>query len=414
MRQVLSGAGVDTTSAVAAYLVAGNQLRLAELYLIGDYDDPQAIRLTNWESPLNYPIWGIFLPSVVSRGTFESKIGLEVTDLQVTWTPVLTPPTVSIATANPYQLAQMGYYDNRILRCWVTVMPTPGDANTYGAYIAFGGRIGKTVVERGKITFTVNSFLDVVNEMVPTNVIELTNTGAGFVGATPPAGCVTIPQFNVIAGSVAGLIIGDQVSPNAHGIFANNQLVGGFLVFNGGAGSTLARQYARIAANFGLVVAGTLYNEFILYGALPWGPTAGTDTFYVSGPAKVNTGELENAVLNAGGTGYSVGDILTIQGLLNGSVPVGSGATVQVMATGGGGTITASQMISGGSGYYAQTAATVTGGTGTGATFDLTLPDLTQGFPFVPAPNVSLAWIVTIGLAGVFIHTLLHIFGILI
>jgi hypothetical protein len=395
MRQVLSGAGVDTTSTVAAYLAAGNKFILANLYLIGDLDDPQVIAITGWPSPLCWPIWGktdsatgypTFYPSVIKRNTIDSKIGLAVADLEVTWTPKLAGFAASIATANPFQLAQMGFFDNKLFRCWTAFMPTPGDANTYGAAIMFGGRIAKFQIERGKIVFTVNSFLDVVNEMVPTNVIELTNTGAGYAGATPPAGCATIPQFNVIAGSTAGLVIGDQTGPNAHGIFANNQLVGGYLVFNGGSGATLARQFARIAGNFGVIVSGTKYNEFILYDPLPWAPTAGTDTFYVSAAAQVNTGQLLNALLNSGGTAYTVGDVLTIDADAAGN---GAGATVQVMSVAGG-VITAAQLLSGGAGYYAGTARGVTGGTGTGATFNLTLPDLTQGFPYVPAPNVSL------------------------
>src|ERR1035437_6749860 len=101
--------------------------------MIGDYDDPQAVRLTDWPSPLSYPIWGTFLPAVVSRGTIDSKIGLAVADLEFTWTPALAPPTQSIDTGTPYQLAQIGFFDNKLFRHSITFMPTSGDANTYGA-----------------------------------------------------------------------------------------------------------------------------------------------------------------------------------------------------------------------------------------------------------------------------------------
>lgn len=384
MRQVLSGTGVDTTSTVKAYLASSNKFILANLFFIGDHEDPQAIRLTDWESPLAWPIWGTFNPAKISRGSIDSQIGLSVKDLQVAWTPMNQAPGSTLMTANPYQLAQMGFFDNKFLRCFTAYMPTPGDVNTYGAALMFGGRISSAETKRGQITFKVNSFLDVVNEMVPLNVIELTSTAAGFSGGTPPAGCATIPQFNVITSSSPGTIIGDQTSPNVHGIFANNQLAGGFLVFNGGAGATLGRRFARIAANYGIVVASVKYNEFILYDAFPWAPTPGTDTFYVCAASSINSGQLANAVLNAAGSGYTVGDVLTITG------GGGSGATVQVMAVGGGGAIAAAQIIFGGTGYVATTAAAVTGGTGTGATFNLTLPNQTQGFPFVPQPNAAL------------------------
>jgi hypothetical protein len=289
MRKVISGSGADTTSTVAAYLAAGNEFTLANLYLIGDLDDPQAVWLTDWEAPLSWPVWGTFQPSVISRGTIESKIGLAVADLQVEWTPKLIAPTSSIATANPYQLAQLGFFDNKLFRCWITFMPTAGDANTYGASSMFGGRIGKSEVKRGKITFTVNSFLDVVNEMVPTNVIELTNTSAGYRGATPPPGDSSVPQFNVMAGSTQNMILGDETTPTAHHLYTpDGSLQGAFLIFNGGSGATLARQLARIADNFNYAAIPNHLNQFILYDPLPWAPTPGVDTFYVSAPYPIN------------------------------------------------------------------------------------------------------------------------------
>jgi hypothetical protein len=383
MRQVISGAGVDTTTAVLAYLAAGNRFFFADLFLIGDYDDPQAVRLTNWEGPLAWPVWGTFLTTSIKRGAIESKIGLEVSDLEITWSPKPTPPMQSLATANFYQLAQLGFFDNKKFRCWITVMPTPGDANTYGAAVMFGGRIGKCEIDRGQIKFTVNSFLDVVNMMVPTNIIELTDTRAAYAGATPPPGFSLIPQFNAHAGSTESVIIADEISPNAHQIFSKGFLAGSFLVFNGGAGATLQRQLARIANNVKVTILGVNYNQITLYDALPWAPAPGTDTFYISAPFPVNNGSLTLAAINAAGSGYLVGDILPITG------GGGTGAAVEVMAIGGGGAITSAQIKSSGANYAATIGAATSGGTGSGATFDLTV-NQTQGFPYVPSPQQAL------------------------
>lgn len=289
MRQVIGGNGSDTTSSVVAWLASKRNIALANLYLIGDLDDPQAIWLTDWDAPLTWPIWGTFRPAVIARETIESKVGLEVAALKVTWSPRPSAPTASIATASPYQLAQLGFFDNKLFRCWIAYMPTPGDANTYGAAIAFGGRIGNTEVSSGKIVFTVNSFLDVVNESVPTNVVELTNTAAGYRAATPPPGDSSVPQFNVITGSTPGTVIGDATSPTAHKIYSpDNSLAGAFLIFNGGSGATLARQLARISGNYNLAVGLVHYNKFTLFDPLPWAPTPGVDTFYVSAAYPIN------------------------------------------------------------------------------------------------------------------------------
>lgn len=287
MRKVTAGNGTDSTSAVLAYLKGNNHFTLANLYLIGEPEDPMALWLTDYESPLAWPCWGTFQPSVIKRGTVKSNIGLEVQSLDVNWTPANKTFTQSVATASPYQLAQLGYYDNWKVRVWTVYMPTPGDANTYGASELFGGRVADTTVVRGQIQWKVNSFLDVVNQYVPTNVVELQNTGAGYTGATKPTGYSRIPQFNVITGSSINAIVGDETFPTAHDILGTNVVRGGFLVFNSGVGATLAGLWSPILQN---VSTGgpTPYNQFVLSVPLPWPPTAGVDTFYVSAAAPIN------------------------------------------------------------------------------------------------------------------------------
>lgn len=78
-------------------------------------------------------------------------------------------------------------------------------------------------------------------------------------------------------------------------------------------------------------------------------------------------GQLKTAVLNAGGTGYIVGDLLSITG------GGGTGGIITVNTVDGAGKILTYTLTAQGSGYANTTGAAITGGTGTGATFNLTI-----------------------------------------
>ncbi len=282
---MLSGGGVDTTTTVVSYLAEHRQLFLANLFLIGERRDPRAVFLTDWASPLSWPLWGTFQPGVTKRGQITSKLGLEVTSLSLEWSPPVTPFTTDVATANPYQLAQLGFYDNKFFYMWRTIMPTSGDANTYGACILFAGRVGNSTTARGKITFEISSLLDVVNQQVPPNVIEVTNTLASFKGATPVLadGETAVPTFRVVAPSDAVTILGACTGPTPNKIYGDDKFKFGYLVFTSGA---LSGFWSAVATSnnavFPIIGGGSVqYNRFIVYSPFPWAPTPG-DTFYVS------------------------------------------------------------------------------------------------------------------------------------
>jgi Uncharacterized conserved protein (DUF2163) len=293
MRTVIGGDGSDTTAAVAAWLSSNRQIALANLILIGEPEDPLAQWLTDYESPLNWPLWGTFQPAVIKRGRITTKIGLEVESLDLTWSPPVTAPTQNISTANPFQLAQAGVFDNMRVRIWTCYMPTPGDANTFGASELFGGQIGDCSIKNAQLAITVNSWLAVVNQQVPTNVIELTNTQAAYNGAVPPKNYSSVPFFTVVAGSSPSVIVADCTS-DAHHIFGNNSFQHGYMVFLSGAGATLAGLWASVQQNTKITVPGGYggahsdYNQFVLYTPLPWTPTPGVDKFYVSGASPVD------------------------------------------------------------------------------------------------------------------------------
>lgn len=289
MKQVIAGDGTDSTSRALGYLRTRNQLWLADLVLVGELEDPLALWLTDWESPLRWTPKGTFQPARLKRGTVSTKIGCEVSALDLEYSPRLPASfAASVAAASPYQLAQAGFYDNWKVRVWRTIMPTPGDADTIGAYELFGGRIGSTEIARGKIKWNITSFLDVVNQKIPPNVIENTSTLASFKGATPPPGLSRIPQFNVIDGSTNDVLILDCTFPSAHQIFPTNAFNRGYVVFNDTPGATLPRFFGIIGANKNVIIGGVHYNQVQIYNALPWPPTPGQDTCFISAAFPLN------------------------------------------------------------------------------------------------------------------------------
>ena len=278
---MLGGDGSDTTAAALAYLQGTSTPFMANLYLIGEREDPGAQFLTDWESPLNWPLFGIFKPGVTKRDTVSQKIGLEVDDFSFEWSPPAAPFTTDMATANPYQLARLHFYDAKPFKMFRTIGPTLGDANTFGATVLFGGRVKKSTPERGKITFTIESSLNVINQLVPPNVIEVTNPVAAYKGATPVLadGETNVPRFTVVSPSNVTTILGACVSPTANKIYATNRFQFGYMVFTSGA---LKGQWSAVGSNVNFNAGGGHhYNQFLVYNPFPWDPQPG-DQFYVS------------------------------------------------------------------------------------------------------------------------------------
>ena len=84
------------------------------------------------------------------------------------------------------------------------------------------------------------------------------------------------------------MVVGDQTYPTPHSILADNVAQHGFLVFNSGPKATLGGVWSAIQQNVSVTISGTPYNQFVLYAPLPWPPTQGADTFYVSGASPIN------------------------------------------------------------------------------------------------------------------------------
>ena len=295
MRQVTGGDGSDTTLATQAYLASADAPFIRDLYIIGRPEDPRALYLTNHEAPVLYRPYGLFLPAVVKRDGVEAKIGLEAQELGITWAPgasALASQTQNTSTASPYQLAAQHFYDNwpvLILRCF---MPTPGDADTLGCAVWFGGRIHTSKVKRNALAFSTKSYLDVLQQKVPSTVVEVTNTLASTAVANVPVGDPTIPLFTSTRPSTTTSIVADCYSPEAGRIYAGDLFTGGYMVFLPGDGATLAGAWSAIGENGEFTDGdGNHHSIFLIYSPLPWPPTPSVDRFYVSKVAPLNLGD---------------------------------------------------------------------------------------------------------------------------
>ena len=98
-----------------------------------------------------------------------------------------------------------------------------------------------------------------------------------------------MPQFSVYAGSTPTTLICDQVTPIAGNIPSGGAFDDGFVVFNAGSGATLQGQFAIVGNNGSFTDGhGNKHTSISLINPLPWAPTPGIDTFYVSGANPVN------------------------------------------------------------------------------------------------------------------------------
>lgn len=295
MRTVINGAGADSTAATQAYLNSTSKPIIRDLYIIGPPESPNALYLTNHEAPVLYRPYGKFMPAVVKREGVVAEIGLSAQALGITWTPnasAVASNTQNLSTASPYQLAAQHFYDNwpvLILRCY---MPTPGDAETLGCAIWYGGRVRTCKPQRNKLVFNTKSYLDVVSQKVPSTVVEVTNTLASTSPVNLPPGSESIPVFSCIRPSTNDYIVADCIGPHWNKIYPGNLFSGGFMVFLSGPGATLAGAWSAIGQN-GMWTDGhgNKHSEFVIFSPLPWPPTPGVDTFYVSKTPPINVGE---------------------------------------------------------------------------------------------------------------------------
>lgn len=104
-------------------------------------------------------------------------------------------------------------------------------------------------------------------------------------------------------------------------------------------------------------------------------PVSGTNTLTLDQfgqPPIASTGQINGTALTAGGTGYSIGDTLTV--VQSG----GSVGMIRVLSLGASNAVATFAVINGGQGYATASGLATTGGTGSGCTIQIT--SITAGF----------------------------------
>jgi hypothetical protein len=280
MRTCTDGNGNDSTAALVAYLKANRQLLCADLFQLQTYVQGEAwsknILLTAFDRPLTWNPVGTFLPGRISRGTVESKIGLDVSSLDLEWHLRSADIFYSPAGQTPVtmlQSFQRGLWDNGRVTIYRTVMPTLGDCNTYGAMTMFAGRIAETTVTRTGVKLKVNALTELFDLQIPTNTVEPTNVMSQYGVGQPPAGMSVAPTFQVASAPSASEIIASCTAPDSGQGFAPDTFDFGYIQFNSGTSLGKIRRSIWFSSGSG---------AFYLYDPLPWLPQVGeTFTAYI-------------------------------------------------------------------------------------------------------------------------------------
>lgn len=277
MRKFIDGNGADSTSAVQTYLTTHRELLFADLYIITTAPNyvgqflGQSFFLTSYGAPLVWSYKGTFLPASIKRGGVSSKIGTEADTLDLEWNPgvkdILAFDTDNVTTLlTVFQGFCKGVFDNGQVDVWRCLMPTNGDANTFGACLLFRGRIGDTDINIDTIKSKLFSRMETLNQQIPTNLIEPTNLFAEYSVGTVPTGFPT--TFQVEANSTINKIFTSPVSPPAGFTPASDIYNSGYLVVQTGR---LAGTYRAIFKQG--IESG--FHTFYLYEPLPFQIIAG-------------------------------------------------------------------------------------------------------------------------------------------
>ena len=283
MRTCTSGTGSNTTSAVASYLAANRQLLVADLFVLKTWVQGEAwsqyVKLTTSDSPLRWDGLpyvdpqapnGVFAVGKLKRSNIDSKIGLDVESIDLEW--YLSSGdifcTVGSQAITQLQAFAAGLWDNGRVAIYRTVMPTFGDANTYGAMCMFAGRIAEVDLTRTGVKLKVNALTEVFDQQLPPNVIEPSNTLAKYSpGAPPPEMGSTRPLYQVQSGSTATEVIANCING---GPFPPNTFESGYILFV---------DYDSVGASMAQIARTVRWDDgngtFHLLEPLPWAPEAG-------------------------------------------------------------------------------------------------------------------------------------------
>lgn len=136
--------------------------------------------LTDYGAAVTYTPLGTFQAAVVHHGTMGCEVGIQQQKFDVVWSPrttdnVLDAKTIPLLSAFPaitvLQGVNLGFFDGALISVYKTVMPTPGDVNTYGVSLIHSGFVDEIQLDGGQITFSCIDPIAHLNNQLPSQLI---------------------------------------------------------------------------------------------------------------------------------------------------------------------------------------------------------------------------------------------------
>jgi hypothetical protein len=192
VRKFTDGSGSDSTATVQTYLQTASKPLIFSLIVIqlsrwnNTFGSAQSalftssFLLTDYLAALKYTPLGTFSAAVIKHNGINVGIGIEMSSFEVVWTPgpndaVLPQQTVALLGAFPaidvLAGVDQGFFDAAWISVYKVVMPTPGDANTYGVTLLQRGVVDTATVNGKEITFSCVDPIAHVNNQVPSQLL---------------------------------------------------------------------------------------------------------------------------------------------------------------------------------------------------------------------------------------------------
>jgi hypothetical protein len=194
MRKFTDGSNGDTTLTVQAYLETASEPLIYTLVVIqlarwvtnpsvatpGDPLFTAKFLLTNYPAAVKYTPLGVFNAANIKHNSISFQVGLEMQPFEVVWTPapgesVLPAQSVALLGAFPsisvLSGVDQGFFDGAYISVYKTVMPTPGDANTYGVTLLQRGVVDTASVNGQEITFSCVDPIAHANNQIPSQLV---------------------------------------------------------------------------------------------------------------------------------------------------------------------------------------------------------------------------------------------------
>lgn len=151
------------STALKALLLNSRAYFMAELFTFTLFDGT-VLRYTTWDADLT--VSGNFFDSgdvLFNRSTVQWALGTQVDSLTVN----AYPQASSTVEGIPFLTAvRLGVFDGATFELDRLFMATPGDTSA-GAVVIFTGRVGDIVAGRSTVTFTINSYMELLNVDMP-------------------------------------------------------------------------------------------------------------------------------------------------------------------------------------------------------------------------------------------------------